>query len=158
MTHDMSLSERAQRRTAELDVRRRELLRQSHESPRPPLAELGAVIVLTVAVFLLAAQWGLYPTGQEPQTNGLWSLGFAIVTAAAALRILLGQPGRHPAAVVLLLGSGVGLLLRATLAGHALAATAIAEGVCGALVLVGGLMALTSPATSTGQRPGRRKG
>ena len=155
----------ARRTSRELDERRRELVRESHDAPRPPLANLGAILVLTVAVFLLVAQWGLYPPGDTPQTNGLWSLGFAIVSAAAGLRIMLGQPGRHLPSVALLLVSGVGLLLRAFLADHAIAGTAIAEGVSGALVLVGahpgaGLAGhsprpAAEPAGGLSARPGR---
>ena len=146
----------AQRHSRELDARRRELLRRSHGAPRPPLADLGAILVLVVAVFLLAAQWGLYPPGHTPQVHGLWSLGFAVVSAAAALRVLLGQPGRHLPSVTLLLACGVGLLLLAFLSDHVIVGTAIAEGGCGALVLVGGILALASPATGVDQLPAQR--
>ena len=145
MVHDPQV-----RRTSRtLDQQREALIRQTHEAPRPPMAQLGAIVVLLVSVFLLVAQWDVYPPGKTPQTNALWSLGFAILAGLAALRILVGQPGRHLPAALLILLSGVGLLLRAFLADHVIDATAIAEGVSGALVLLGGLAALLSPDRGT---------
>ncbi|MFC4787238.1 hypothetical protein ACT8ZV_22365 [Nocardioides sp. MAHUQ-72] len=147
------------RRTSRrVDRRREALIRRTHRAPRPPLAALGALVALVVAAFLLVAQWEIYPTGSEAQTNGLWALGFAIATAGGALRILVGQPGRHLASVVALLGSGVGLLLRALLAGHEVGATAISEEVCGGVLVACGLVALASPATSVDQLPGQPDG
>jgi drug/metabolite transporter (DMT)-like permease len=141
MVHDP----RVRRTSREMDAQREALVRRTHEAPRPPMAQLGAIVVLVVSVFLLFAQWEVYPPGRTPQTNAVWSLGFAILAGLAALRILLGQPSRHLAASLLILLSGVGLLLRAFLADHVIDATAIAEGVSGALVLLGGVAALVSP-------------
>ena len=141
MVHDP----RVQRTSREMDEQREALIRRSQEAPRPPMAQLGAIVVLLVCVFLLVAQWEVYPPGKTPQTNALWSLGFAILAGLAAMRILLGQPGRHLAAALLILLCGVGLVLRAFLADHVIDATAIDEGVSGALVLLGGVAALVSP-------------
>ena len=143
-------------RSRELDERRRELIAASHTAPRPPLAQLGALMTLLVSVFLLVAQWEVYPMGAQSQTNGLWSLGFAILAGLGALRLLMGEPGRHLTASALILLSGAGLLLRAFLAAHETASTVAVEATCGVLLVIGGLMAFASPATSLRQLPSQR--
>ena len=80
-----------------------------------------------------------------------------MLAAAAGMRILFGNPGRHLVSTALLLLSGVGLLLRAFLATHLIEGTAIAEGVCGALLLLAGVLALVSPATELEQLPTQRE-
>ena len=134
------------RRTSrELDERREALLRSSHEAPRPPLAQLGAIVILLVSVFLLFAQWEIYPLGQTGQDNGLRALGAAVLGGLAALRILLGQPGRHAAACGLALVAGAGLLLQAFLLDHEVSRTVVVEATCGVLVVLAAVMALVSP-------------
>lgn len=147
---DTVRDERARATSRDLDQRREALIAASHEAPRPPLAQLGAILVLLVAVFLLVAQWKVYPLGAQSQTNGLWSLGSAIVAGLAGLRIVVGQPGRHLPSALLIVLAGGGLVPRASLATHETAATAITEGVCGVLLLLGGAIALASPATRDG--------
>jgi hypothetical protein len=128
-----------------LDERRRALIRATHEAPRPPLAQLGAVVVLLAAVILLFAQWEIYPVGQTGQGNGLRALGAAVVAGLAAFRLLLGQPGRHRVACGLVLLAGAGLLLQAFLLDHVVGRTVVTEAACGVLVVLGGLTALVSP-------------
>lgn len=128
-----------------LDERREALLRERHEAPRPPLAQLGALVILLVAVFLLFAQWEVYPLGETGQDNGLGALGVSIVAGLAGLRILLGQPERHAIAGGLALVAGIGLLLQAVLLDHDLATTVAVEATCAALIVLGALAALASP-------------
>lgn len=135
----------AQQKSHDLDRQREELIRRTHEAPRPPLAPMGAAVALLVAVFLLVAQWELYPIGKLPQTNANWSLGFAVLAGLAALRLLGAQRGRHPLAALLVVASGAGLLLRAFLASHETGSTTAAEATCGVLLVLSGLAAATSP-------------
>lgn len=139
-------------RSRALDERRRALTSASHTAPRPPLARLGAIIVLVVALFLLVAQWELYPTGQTGQTNGLRDLGLAIVAGQAALRVLLGQPGRHLVSSMLLVLAGVALVFGAWLAAHDVTATLAAEATCGTLLVLSGAMSLGSPDTTSHEK------
>lgn len=154
---EMIEDQQVRRKSYELDEVRHAATAGSHDAPHPPLANLGAILVLLVGVFLLGAQWSLYPTGYQPQTNANWALGFAMLCSAGALRILFGEPGRHLLSTAAIVLSGVGLLLRAFLATHAIEATAVAEAVCGVLLLVAGVMALVSPATELEQLPTQRE-
>lgn len=135
----------AERTSRELDRQREALIRATHEAPRPPMAPLGGMVLLLVAVFLLAAQWAIYPPGSTSQNNAVRSLAVAIIAAATGLRILVGRPGAHRVATVLALLAGVALVVNSFLAHHQIGDTVIAEAVCGILVVLSAAVALASP-------------
>ena len=148
---------RVQRKSRDLDELRKIEEHSAMAAPRPPMANAGAVIVVLVGVFLLFAQWDLYPIGHEAQTNANWALGFAILSSAGAMRILFGQPGRHLLSTFAILLCGVGLVLRGFLAGHEIGSTAGAEVVCGGLLLFSGILALVSPGKRLEELPTQRE-
>lgn len=124
-------------------------------APRPPAAPAGALIALLVGLSVVYAEWGFYPQTLRGQQDAMWALGFMILSTAGALRILMGNPGRHlPAGVAILVG-GLGFLVRAVLFTpdtswdiHAF------EIVCGTLLVVAALMTLLSPVLTTEPSPG----
>lgn len=134
-------------RSRELDRRRRALERASHDAPRGPLAPLGAIVLVLVALFLLVAQWAIYPLGRTSQDNALRALGVGVVAGLAGLRILVGRPARHRVAALLALLAGVGLLVSALVLPHEIGATRVEEVVSGALVVLGAAVALVSPSS-----------
>lgn len=123
-------------REVDSDVRRR--LEEAHRAPRPPMAGLGAAMLLLVAVFLVAAQWGLYPQGVEPQESATRSLGVAVVVACCALRVLV-VPGRHRVTAGVTLAAGGVLLVSGLMLGPGSAAVVGAEVGSGVLVVLAGL-------------------
>lgn len=134
-------------RSRELDRRRRALEQASHDAPRGPLAPLGASVLVLVAVFLLFAQWEIYPLGRTSQDNALRSLGVGVVSGLAGLRILVGRPARHRVAALLALLAGGALLFSAFVFPHEIHATRIDEGVSGVLVVLAATVALVSPSS-----------
>ena len=116
-------------------------------APRPPAAPAGAIITLLVGLAVLYAQWDLYPTTYQGQSDANWALLFMIVSTGAALRILMGNPGRHLVSVGAILVCGVGFVLRAFLIGGGEPTAVDAfEAVAGALLLLGGGLAAAWPA------------
>ncbi|NYD40515.1 hypothetical protein [Nocardioides panaciterrulae] len=148
---------KVRRKSRELD--RVRLLEEysSRNAPRPPLANAAAMVAALVGLFLLVAQWGLYPIGYVSQTNANWSLGFSILCSAGALRILFGQPGRHLLSTLVILLCGVGLVLRGFLANHEIGGTVGAEVACGVLLLLSGVVALASPGKRLEDLPTQRE-
>lgn len=133
----------ARERVAGVEVRRRELERRGWTAPtRPPTRPAGVLLVL-VAVFLLVAQWGLYPLERPGQTNAVRALGAAVLLGLVAAR-LFAVTDRVPRVSTAVGASvGVALLLNGALARHDRTATAAAEVVCGVLVcLVGAALLL----------------
>ena len=120
---------------AELDARRRRILARSHESPRRPLADLGAGLLLLVAVILLVAQWEIYPRSATGQGNGLHATWVAVVVTLVGLRVLTGH-GPHRAAAALGLLAGTALIVLAWLARHSAQSVAVFETVCGGAIAV----------------------
>ena len=131
-------------RPASIDILRHPEMLGPRE-PGPPWASFGGWLLVLVAVFLIFAQWYIYPENELEQINGLWAEGFAIVIMMAALRIIFGAYGPHRIATGLVLLSGTGLVLVGALRDHSSDASPIVEITCGALVLIAGLMALGSP-------------
>src|SRR6476659_6007667 len=64
-------------------------------APRPPAARAGALITLLVGLTVLYAEWDFYPQTYQGQSDANWALGFMMLSPAGALRILMGNPGRH---------------------------------------------------------------
>ena len=114
-------------------------------APRPPAARAGAFIVLLVGLTVLYAEWGFYPQSSQGQSDADWALGFMMLSTVGALRVLMGNPGRHLAAGVAILVSGLGFLYRAFLVTGDSSATFAYEVTCGVLLVVAALMALFSP-------------
>ena len=162
MTHEHISSETEGRHAAPTDstveVRstashyhdRERLASYRRTAPRPPAARAGALIVLLVGLTVVDAQWGFYPQSPQGQSNANWALGFMILSTAGALRILMGNPGRHRAAGVAILLSGLGFLYRALLVTGDLSATFAYELTCGVLLVLAALMALLSPELEPG--------
>lgn len=116
-------------------------------APRPPATLAGGIITLVVGLAVLNAQWALYPTTYQGQSDANWALLFMMVSTGAALRILMGNPGRHLISTAAIIACGVGFVLRGLLIGGGEPAAVDAfEVVCGALLLLGGGMAATWPA------------
>jgi hypothetical protein len=133
------------RQSSGLDRQRLGLERATHEAPRGPMAPLGGFVMLAVSVFLLVAQWTIYPLGRTAQDNALHSLLAAVVLGLAGLRILVAQPARHLVSSLLALLAGAALLLSAFLADHETTDTAVVEGVCGGFAVIAAAVALVSP-------------
>lgn len=138
----------AEQTSRELDRHREALIRATHQAPRPALAPLGGVVLLIVAVFLLAAQWAIYPIGSMSQNNAIRSLAVAIVAGMAGLRILVGLPGAHRVATALALLAGIVLVVNAALSDHEIWDTAVIEATSGVLVALSALVAMLSPLPS----------
>ena len=142
---DQVTNSSARRTARELTARTRRLHEERRRTPRPPLAPIGAALVLAVAVFLLVAQWEIYPLGRTSQNNARRALLIAVIATLAALRIILGQPSPHRIACSLLLLCGTALVAQGSLVDHETAATAGVEIVTGLLVLIGSLACALSP-------------
>jgi len=127
------------------------LLHAAEASPRPPLDRVAGGLLLVAAVFLLVIQ-GLYPHTHAGQDNATRSLLLAVVTAFAALRILLGQrPG--PAASALAGLVGIALILCALLTDHDRSATVVLEVVTGAWIVVAAVLSLDHLRDRPGDQP-----
>ena len=98
-----------------------------------------------VTLTVLYAQWALFPQDAQGQSDADWALGFTIISMAGALRILVGNPGRHLVSVAAILVSGLGFVLRAFLVTGVPTWVLVYEGTCGVLLLLAGLMVLRSP-------------
>jgi hypothetical protein len=114
-------------------------------APRPPAARAGAFLTLLVTLSVLLAQWDLYGQSAQGQSDANWALGFTIISMGGALRILMGNPGRHLVAGGAILVSGLGFLVRAFLVTDNPSPVYVFEITCGALLVLGALMALLSP-------------
>lgn len=113
-------------------------------APRPgPTRPAGWLLVL-IAVFLIVAQWELYPLERPGQTNALRALGAAILVAMAGMRLITAVSRPPRIAALVSVGAGLALLVNAVLAEHDVDATAAAEGVCGALAIVAGAAVLVA--------------
>ncbi|MFC0221079.1 hypothetical protein [Nocardioides zeicaulis] len=124
----------ARERVVEVEARRRRLEADAgrRTSSGAPTGPAGVLLVL-VAVFLLVAQWGLYPLGRPGQDNAVRALVAVVVLGIAGGRLLTAGARVPRIAAAFALLAGLGLVLNATLADHARAATAVAEAVCGAV-------------------------
>ena len=114
-------------------------------APRPPAARGGALITLLVGLTVLYAEWDFYPQSSQAQSDANWALGFMMLSTGGALRVLMGNPGRHLAAGVAILVSGLGFLYRAFLVTGDHGSTFAYEATCGVLLVLGALMVLFSP-------------
>lgn len=135
--HETSATPTSRRRARQLEHRLDALEAATRQAPRPYPVRPAAVALIVVAVFLLVAQWELYPTETPGQTNANRALGCAIVIAVCGLRVAVGQPHRPRrswAAVAAV--AGLLLLLNGLLSPHERFATALAECVCGGIVLL----------------------
>ncbi len=139
----------------ERDEERKRVLSATAHTPRPALAPIGGVLLILVGASLLAAQWTLYPIGQTGQDNALRDLGLGIVAALAGLRVVVGQPGRHPVAAAAAFLSALGLLLAALLASHAATHITVTETVAGLVALLGALLCAFSPTSA--ERPSKTR-
>ena len=126
--------------SAELEEQRKRILDDAMRAERPSLRPVGAVLVLTVCVWLLVAQWSVYPTTFVGQNNALRDLGVGIVLALAALR--LGLVGRSPRVSAVVALGGVALVLFGLVMPHDSVGIAVSEIICGVLVLVSALLTL----------------
>ncbi|NYD40520.1 hypothetical protein [Nocardioides panaciterrulae] len=148
----------ATRPTAELfhyDDRAR-LASYRRTAPRPPTAPAGAWLALVVSLTVMYAEWAFFPQDLQGQSDANWALGFMMISLAGALRILVGNPGRHLVAVAAILVAGVGFLLRAFLFTADPTWVLVYEGLCGALLLLGGLMSLAAPTLEAAPPPPER--
>lgn len=114
--------------------------------PIPPLAQAGAFLTLLVGGSVLFAEWALYPQSSQGQSDDNWALGFLILSSAGALRILVGNPGRHMPSVAAILIAGLGFLFRAFLVTADPSPVYAFEITCGVLLVAAALMAWFSPA------------
>lgn len=141
MVHD----EKAQQVAVDQDAVHRRVLAARERTSRPPLAPIGAGLLILVGVILMFAQWALFPTGVAGQDNGLRDLIFGMIGALAGMRVLVAQPGPHPIAGGVGLVCGLILLLGAFLAGHRIGGTEVVVGMCGVFAIAGALACLLSP-------------
>ena len=114
-------------------------------APRPPAARAGALITLLVGLTVVGAEWGFYPQSAQGQSDASWALGFMMLSTAGALRILVGNPGRHLVSAGAILVSGLGFLYRAVLVTQNTTVLTWYEATCGVLLVLGALMVLFSP-------------
>ncbi len=130
----------AQSRSRQMDETRERLLAASQDTPVPHLLPIGTVLVLTVCVWLLVAQWSVYPTSAIGQLNALRDLGIAIVLALTALRLMLAGP-RTWATLVIVAG-GCALVVFGSVMRHDSTAIAVSEVTSGAIALLGAVLTL----------------
>lgn len=134
--------EEMQRRAAERTRRTDRILEAAHHHPRPPLAPLGVVLLLLVALWLAIGTSALYP--DETRAGPLRDGSMAAVMALAALWAALMPEGKRIAAAVAFL-LGLGLLLIGI---FETSTTQVLHGqhvVTGILALIGALLCLLSP-------------
>lgn len=132
----MALSPEGRARSAELDGRRRALELAAHEAPRPGPTRASAVVLLLVTLFLLGAQWELYPLEYPGQTNATRALGVDIVVGIVGLRLITSPDASHRVASTVAVVAGLALVLNGWLAAHDETSTAAVEVVVGVLVCV----------------------
>lgn len=133
-------SQAAKSRSREMDETRERLVATSQDTPAPQLLPIGSVLVLTVCIWLLVAQWSVYPASATGQHNALRDLGIAIVLALTALRLMLAGP-RLWASLVIVAG-GCALVVFGSVMRHDSTATAVSEVTCGAIALLGAVLTL----------------
>jgi hypothetical protein len=137
-------SPEARRRTVQVERRRRGLERAATMSPRPGPTRPAGWLLMLIAIFLMVAQWTLYPLERPGQTNAVRALGAAIVLGIAGMR-MASSPERPPRVAALVsIAVGLALLLNGVLAEHDVGSTAAAEGVCGALACLAGTAVLVA--------------
>jgi hypothetical protein len=135
-------SPEARSRTVQVERRRRGLERAAMVAPRPGPTRPAGWVLLLIAIFLMVAQWELYPLERPGQTNAVRALGAAILFAIAGMRMASSQ-GRPPRVAALVsITVGLALLLNAVLAQHDVGSTAASEGVCGAVACLAGIVVL----------------
>ena len=123
-------------------------------APRPPAAPAGALIALLVGLSVTYAEWALYPQNSQAQSDATWALGLMLLSTGGALRILIGNPGRHLPSGVAILISGLGLLVRPLLSTRESSAIDAFEIAAGVLLVLAALMTLLSPSLTPEQPPG----
>jgi hypothetical protein len=130
------------RTAAALDGQRQRVLTRAANASAP-MADLGAGMLLVVAVVLLVAQWAVYPHDATSQSNGLHSTYIAIVAALVGLRLLTDRGAAHPLAVGVGTLAGLVLLILAWAAPHSSTGVAVFETVCAAALVLGSLAGLS---------------
>jgi len=128
---------------AAVERKRRRVLQRDQSAPRPPLAALGAISAMVVAVVVAVTEWSLNTPGRTGHGSGMWALALCAVTFLSAMRVL-GPPGRRPIAGSAMLGAGVVLGLGALSTNQSDAATSVYV-IGGAAVSICALTCLLSP-------------
>ena len=127
-------------------------------SPRPGLTRPAGWLLLLVTVFLVVAQWELYPLERPGQTNAVRALGAAIVLGFVGMRMASANERPPRLAALVSIVVGVALVLNALVADHDVGATAGSEGVWGVLACLAGIVVLVPRSRSlrrTAQRSPR---
>lgn len=127
------------RHTAAVATREARTIREARIGYRPPLAPIGALVVLLVGAWLLVGRFALhYPHSSIGQAAALRDLGLGLVLFLAGL--WLRQVGASRVASGLCLLSGIGLFLAGVVVIHASAVVRVDEIASGALAVVGALV------------------
>jgi hypothetical protein len=135
------------RASRDADRRRRTVLAATAGTSAGPLAPLAGYVLVTTGLLLLAAQSPLYPMSHTGQLGSLRALGAGIVFTLSGLRVLVGAPGRHPAAACLSGAAALGLLLGAVMLKHQSDTAPVVEGLGGVIGLLACAVFLASPKT-----------
>lgn len=138
----------AQRRAREDAVRRRALEASARSGPPPSFAAMGAALLLLSAIFLLVAQWTLYPVTGDARSSQFRDEALAVLIGLAGLRVAVST-GAHRISVTIAALAGLVLVLAGFLDGGSSRVVSVAEVVTGLFVLVGAGLALR---TARGRR------
>lgn len=108
---DMVGDRRVRAHARGVERRRARVLEGSHHAPGGQLAGLGAIVALATSVAVPVVAWQVNTPGRTGHHSGLWAYGLCGVAFLAAVRVLVGRPGRHPVAAVLMAAAGVVLVV-----------------------------------------------
>jgi hypothetical protein len=129
--------ERAAHHRAEVVTRREDDLVHASAASPTPWPAIGATLLLAAGIWLIIAQWSLnYPFTSNGQDAAVRDVGFGVVLAFCALRLLLAKRS-VPASVIALL-SGVLLVVVGLWLDDATQRTSLNEVICGVVALLAG--------------------
>lgn len=111
----------------------------------------GAVLMLTAAVGLVAAQLSLYPATREGESSSTSMVAPAVVLALCGMNVVARPRQSHRVAGVLGLLAGVATVALALTGPGDVGRTTIVGTICGVLAILGALPSLRAPRRSLGK-------
>lgn len=133
--------ERAAHHRAGVVTRREADLIHASEASPVPWPSIGATVLLLTGIWLIIAQWSLnYPFTSNGQDAAVRDVGFGVVLAFCALRLLLARRS-VPASAIALLGGAL-LVVVGLWLDDAAQRTSLNEVICGVVALLAAALTL----------------